>query len=387
MNLTTDDLIILHLNVKKQVGKEIFARGLRAYGDTYVLKSIQKLIENNKLIIKKEIETSLNYFTVSQLKKILKNHNLPISGTKPKLIQRIKEHYNSIQDMELPSYYEATDEGLLLIEDTKYLLHFHNSLDDISYKQAFYIDQNYIDNSCEDKILAIYDYKLNKKEDIDSVISIYIALCDYYLKKKDDLDNSRKYLNIIYGYKLKRLINSLGSDIQESWHYDESDKSLKYDAIDAEINSIINHIFVNTYEILIVDLNYSNDKLLSLFKKDVSDYNFDLSNELIYYFVNCIVAFVVEDNETEALSKLYEWLKIKYPYKYTDESYISDDDEIGYDDYDENYDDDMISIDIQELMKIKEDINIYIDKYDGQIIPYLKEERLNTFLNENNHEY
>lgn len=40
MNLTTDDLIILHLNVKKQVGKEIFTRSLRAYGDTYVLKSI-----------------------------------------------------------------------------------------------------------------------------------------------------------------------------------------------------------------------------------------------------------------------------------------------------------------------------------------------------------
>ena len=387
MNLTTDDLIILHLNVKRQVGKEIYARGLRAYGDTYVLKSIQRLIENNKLIIKKEMETSLNYFTVSQLKKILKNNNLPISGTKPKLIQRIKEHYNCIQGIEFPSYYEVTEEGLLLIEDTKYLLHFYNSLDDIGYKQAFYIDQNYIDNRCEDKILAIYDYKLNKNDDIDSVISIYIALCDYYLKKKDDLDNSRKYLNIIYGYQLKRLINSLGSDIQESWHYDENDKSLKYDAIDTEINGIINQIFVNTYEILIVDLNYSTEKLLSLFKKDVSEYNFDLSNELIYYFVNCIVAFVVEDNETEALSRLYEWLKIKYPYKCTDESYINDDDEIGYDDYGENYDDDMISIDIQELMKIKEDINIYIDKYDGQIITYLKEERLGTFLNENDHEY
>ena len=79
----------------------------------------------------------MNYFTVSQLRELLKNNNLPISGTKPKLIQRVKENFGSIQNIELPSYYDATDEGIFLISDTKYLMHFITSWDDISYKQAF----------------------------------------------------------------------------------------------------------------------------------------------------------------------------------------------------------------------------------------------------------
>lgn len=55
MNLTTDDLITLHTNINRQVGKEIFPSGLRAYGEKSILKSIQKLIEDDKLVIKKDV--------------------------------------------------------------------------------------------------------------------------------------------------------------------------------------------------------------------------------------------------------------------------------------------------------------------------------------------
>ncbi|KEA34838.1 hypothetical protein ACMUKF_11695 [Staphylococcus epidermidis] len=74
MNLNTDDLITLHTNINRQVGKEIFPSGLRAYGEKSILKSIQKLIEDDKLVIKKDVENSLNYFTVSQLRELLKNN-------------------------------------------------------------------------------------------------------------------------------------------------------------------------------------------------------------------------------------------------------------------------------------------------------------------------
>ena len=365
MNLTTDDLITLHTNINRQVGKEIFPSGLRAYGEKSILKSIQKLIEDDKLVIKKDVENSLNYFTVSQLRELLKNNNLPISGTKPKLIQRVKENFGSIQNIELPSYYDATDEGIFLISDTKYLMHFITSWDDISYKQAFYIAEHYIDNTCEDKILAIYDYKLSKKDNNNDLIAIYRALCDYYLNEKKDLDNSRKYLNLIYYDHLKTLINTLDSDSIYNSYYDEEDKSLKYESIKTVVKNYIKYdTFVNTYEILIIDLNYSIDELVSMFKEDISEYENELSNELIYHFISCIVAYTLEENE--------------YPYKHTDED---------YEDYEDNYDDGFMPIDIQELMKIKEDINIHIDKYDGRIILYLKEERLDTFLNENDHEY
>ena len=379
MNLTTDDLITLHTNINRQVGKEIFPSGLRAYGEKSILKSIQKLIEDDKLVIKKDVENSLNYFTVSQLRELLKNNNLPISGTKPKLIQRVKENFGSIQNIELPSYYDATDEGIFLISDTKYLMHFITSWDDISYKQAFYIAEHYIDNTCEDKILAIYDYKLSKKDNNNDLIAIYRALCDYYLNEKKDLDNSRKYLNLIYYDHLKTLINTLDSDSIYNSYYDEEDKSLKYESIKTVVKNYIKYdTFVNTYEILIIDLNYSIDELVSMFKEDISEYENELSNELFYHFISCIVAYTLEENETESVSKLYKWLKNEYPYKHTDED---------YEDYEDNYDDGFIPIDIQELMKIKEDINIHIDKYDGRIILYLKEERLDTFLNENDHEY
>ncbi|CEC08978.1 SAP domain family protein [Salmonella enterica subsp. enterica serovar Paratyphi A] len=135
---------------------------------------------------------------------------------------------------------------------------------------------------------------------------------------------------------------------------------------------------------MIADFKYSVDKLVNLFKEDINDYEDDLSIELIYYFINCVMAFTFEENENEAIMELYEWLKNKYPYKPTDED---KDDEFDYEDYDDNYGDDFIPIDIQELKKVKEDINIYIDKNDGQVILFLKEKRLNTFLNENNQEY
>ncbi|WP_260846900.1 SAP domain-containing protein [Staphylococcus epidermidis] len=91
MYLITDDFITLHTNINRQVGKEIFPGGSRAYNDNFLLESIQRLIKNDKLAIKQEIETSLNYFTVPQLKEILKKNKLRMSGNKPDLIQRIKK--------------------------------------------------------------------------------------------------------------------------------------------------------------------------------------------------------------------------------------------------------------------------------------------------------
>lgn len=386
MYLITDDFITLHTNINRQVGKEIFPGGSRAYNDNFLLESIQRLIKNDKLAIKQEIETSLNYFTVPQLKEILKKNKLRMSGNKPDLIQRIKKNFDSIQNIELPSYYEATDEGLSLIEDTKFLMHFWDSWDHISYKQAFYIAENYIDNNCEDKVLAIYDYKLSKMDGNSNPIWIYRALCDYYLNKKKDLNNSRKYLNLIYYDNLKMMTNDLylHSRDKHDYIYYDTDGVLKYNSIKETVENNINSIFVNTYEILIADFKYSVDKLVNLFKEDINDYEDDLSIELIYYFINCVMAFTFEENENEAIMELYEWLKNKYPYKPTDED---KDDEFDYEDYDDNYGDDFIPIDIQELKKVKEDINIYIDKNDGQVILFLKEKRLNTFLNENNQEY
>ena len=111
-------------------------------------------------------------------------------------------------------------------------------------------------------------------------------------------------------------------------------------------------------------MNYSIDELVSMFKEDISEYENELSNELIYHFISCIVAYTLEENETESVSKLYKWLKNEYPYKHT-QMRITKITKITMTMA-------SIPIDIQELMKIKEDINIHIDKYDGRIILYLK---------------
>jgi len=103
MYLITDDFITLHTNINRQVGKEIFPGGSRAYNDNFLLESIQRLIKNDKLAIKQEIETSLNYFTVPQLKEILKKNKLRMSGNKPNLIQRIKKNFEYIQNIEIPT--------------------------------------------------------------------------------------------------------------------------------------------------------------------------------------------------------------------------------------------------------------------------------------------
>lgn len=102
----------------------------------------------------------------------------------------------------------------------------------------------------------------------------------------------------------------LHSRDKHDYIYYDTDGVLKYNSIKETVENNINSIFVNTYEILIADFKYSVDKLVNLFKEDINDYEDNLSTELIYYFINCVMAFTFEENENEAIMELYEWLKI-----------------------------------------------------------------------------
>lgn len=128
-------------------------------------------------------------------------------------------------------------------------------------------------------------------------------------------------------------------------------QSLDHKCISNRLKSFVNRIDTKIYEHLVFNENLSTDKLFELFKNDIS--------EVVSY------------------SKLLNWLSKNYT------SEINDFELDTYDNFEDEYEENYIYLSMNELLEIKEDITFYIDKNDGEIIPYIKESRLNILLSEN----
>jgi len=70
---------------------------------------------------KEEVKTSWNKLTVPQLKSILKEYNLPVSGVKAELIQRLEDHHHSHNDSTSnePSTSDTTDNNDISVVEQK----------------------------------------------------------------------------------------------------------------------------------------------------------------------------------------------------------------------------------------------------------------------------
>lgn len=278
-NLDVYDILTLHLNNKREVGKELTNHHLLIEKQIDVMSHIENLLRGNVLITKCDFNHSLNYLRVPELKSILKENGLKVSGNKPELIERIKENIKE-EDVNLPQVYIATNKGEKLIKNTKYIHHFFHEPYIINLAVAHkLVKDNY---NVNDKIEFIY-LKLieNNRTEPHQLKRIIQSLTRYYKTIKKDKSIVRKYtnLNIYLGFvqsldyfKFNIKHGFIEKNILGSFHIDI--ESLEY------------------YEDLILVENINLNVLKKLFFTDVSSFittNMDICSdfcEIIFAHVN-----------------------------------------------------------------------------------------------------
>lgn len=194
-NLNANDILILHLNKNRVVGKEVKNHFYLLENQINVDKILNKLINLNFLDIKSNFDVSLPYLKVPELKDILREYKLKLGGNKPELIERIKTNIDE-NAIELPQVYVPTSKGNKIIGETEYILHFYNS-PIISLGSAHKMAKEVL--NIDDKIEYIYLNLLQQNQKSNnsdySTANIINSLVLYYKKTNKNKNVIRKYTN------------------------------------------------------------------------------------------------------------------------------------------------------------------------------------------------
>lgn len=288
MNLNANDLLIMHLNVNRTVGNETLNHSYFRDNSIDVMSSIKKLINNDVLQIQSSLETSLSKLKVPELKEILKNNGLKVSGNKQELVNRITNNKNllDITSLNLPSIYIPTDKGKELIKQTNYIPHFYNDFT-ISLPRAHKLAVNNLNST--DKIETIYmlevKYEMEINHDNHRLSRLFSSLAEYYLKNKNDKETARMYFNLSYYSNVYSHSNILGSNFV-------NDSSLTDDVslyiLDPDFR------MEEFYEQLIFIENTDIEVLKKLFISDIENF-YDINYELAEFLINYIVSKIKKD--------------------------------------------------------------------------------------------
>lgn len=368
MNVNAHDLVVMHKNVDRLVGKEIFSDGMFANDDIEIMNSLEKLIKENILIKTDQFDISIHKKKATELKEILKGNDLKRTGNKQDLINRISDNYDSINNLDLPYVYVATEKGEKIIKDTKYLLSFVH--DTTSVARAHYIAENYIDKNCEDKVAEIYKFEFQRKYDNEELKINYRycyeldSLMWHYERDMQDYDSARKYLNVFYYFNFKNFLDDLTGN---KYTYYDDKGNIEMNKIQDELKDMISSFRSHIYERIIHIENLSNETIFELFKKDTKKYN-DLEDELIKKFINYIVVIVKKENEANALLELVEILKNGYT---IDKEEFEDED-----DYYSNF----VTTNIGTLKELDSQIEIEVDIRNGKINFFLDDDSLEKLI-------
>ncbi|TYN96927.1 SAP domain-containing protein, partial [Staphylococcus aureus] len=218
MSVNARDLLVLHTNVNRLVGEEIFANKCLANNDVQIMNSIKKLIEAELLTTTNDFEVSIYKKTRPELQSILKSFGIKTTGNKPDLIKRIDDNFHIINNLDLPYVYIPTKKGEEILKKTEYLTSFIYSYK-ISLERAYYMVENYIDENCDDKVAEIYKFEFQRRYengefDFNDLYDFELnALIEHYTKKVKDYGNARKYSNIYLYLGLKGFLEKLMNDM------------------------------------------------------------------------------------------------------------------------------------------------------------------------------
>ena len=263
--LNVHELLVFHLNVERKVGDEIKHHNFILEHRIEVMEIIQKLIDNNFIYTTNSPPISLKYLKVTELKDILRDNKLKLSGNKADLIDRLVNTLddNSFKDLNLPYIYKPTFIGNNILEETEYINHFypHHS---ITIIDAYNVVQNV--NNVVDKIEFIYNFyihlKINEHE-FGTAGHYAERLSYYYLIENPNEIKQRIYVNLsIYLLGMSEL--------------------LRYDRI-----AYFNHSFSEDYRFNFYKAKTFYEKLLIVDKTS--------KNKLIEEYLNDIKFFIEPD--------------------------------------------------------------------------------------------
>ncbi|MCQ1429167.1 SAP domain-containing protein [Staphylococcus aureus] len=369
MSVNARDLLVLHTNVNRLVGEEIFANKCLANNDVQIMNSIKKLIEAELLTTTNDFEVSIYKKTRPELQSILKSFGIKTTGNKPDLIKRIDDNFHIINNLDLPYVYIPTKKGEEILKKTEYLTSFIYSYK-ISLERAYYMVENYIDENCDDKVAEIYKFEFQRRYengefDFNDLYDFELnALIEHYTKKVKDYGNARKYSNIYLYLGLKGFLEKLMNDM---YSYYDNNGDINLNKIQNALNSMINHRASDIYERLIYNENLSNNIMIELFKKDTQDYS-DLEEQLIEKFINHVVSYVKKESRSNTLIELSKMLEKGYTID--KEKFKKEDENLSR----------YIITDINYLKNLESKIGVAIDSRNGEIHLVLDDDSLDKLI-------
>ena len=188
---------VLYLNeINKNPSKSIKGNYYKTTYDTSLAK-IKKQAKEDGFIGDGSPLLAAKSATVKDLKALLKEHDLMVSGKKDELIERLGENLSEDELKEaFPKKTIAiTDEGLEFIENNRYVFY---------YDKASPV-RNHI--SVED-----YDSVFEEEKDLSDE-NIYRTLVDYLVKREDELASNGKWIEYRYNFiVLERVYKDMGDD-------------------------------------------------------------------------------------------------------------------------------------------------------------------------------
>ncbi|MBZ5367751.1 SAP domain-containing protein [Staphylococcus aureus] len=369
MSVNARDLLVLHTNVNRLVGEEIFANKCLANNDVQIMNSIKKLIEAELLTTTNDFEVSIFKKTRPELQSILKSFGIKTTGNKPDLIKRIDDNFHIINNLDLPYVYIPTKKGEEILKKTEYLTSFIQSYGEISLERAYYLVENYIDENYDDKVAEIYKFEFQRKYDngefdFNHGYNFELnMLIDHYKTDVKDYDNARKYSNVYLYFGLRDFLKKLMSN----YSYYDSKGNIDLNEIQNDLNRFINSSASDLYERLIYNKNLSNNIIFELFKKDTQDYS-DLEEQLIEKFINYVVSYVKKEGWSNTLLELSKMLENGYT---IDKEEFKKEDE-----YLSRY----IITDINYLKNLESKIGVAIDSRNGEIHLVLDDDSLDKLI-------
>lgn len=314
MELNAFDILVLHKNQNRIVGKEILLNNCLAKNDTEIIQSIEKLISEKVLIKDGTLEICINKLKIPELKRVLKSYGLKISGRKATLINRIINNLDNINvvDLELPLVYTTTENGNVLLEKTNYLPHFLYSR--IKLSRAHYIAKNYIDKVSDDKVYEIYKYEIEHMspafDHYHDLEFIFLDLAYYFLEQKKDLDKARTYFNLCNFINMERLLDNL---INSTYLYYDKNNNLEEERLKNNLITKFRDVsFLETYKRLIFNKQLSNESIYKLFVEDVEQYYELEDREISELIINYLIAYIKNEKIDDAFTKVLNLIKHEY---------------------------------------------------------------------------
>ena len=168
---------VLYLeNLRKNPSKKFSEKIAKKY-ETTISKLKKQALEDDFIELASPLAAASD-FKVNELKDILRNHNLKVSGKKDELIKRLGDN---LSDTELKKYfksknYQISPMGLEFLSNNNYVLYIQSDKDiaNVFYPSEIFkifSDESYTQNEVQDKLLVylkrVFDDKLNQELWVD----------------------------------------------------------------------------------------------------------------------------------------------------------------------------------------------------------------------------